>query len=242
MIPTYLQIAAGARGVRRHAACSWARRTSSAYEPGAYTGEVAAAELAEVGVRGRRGRPRRAPAPVRRDRRRRRGEDRRSPRARHHAGAVHRRAGPPATAPAAARATVAQLRADLEGVPAGAVIVAYEPVWAIGAPEPAADEHIVTVAARAPRRDRRRPRPRRQRRHLRRLRRPRPAHRASATASTDSSSAASRTTPTPSSPCSTRLRSRRPRSSVASRRAPDRSRQAQGSRAQARGSGCGGDA
>ena len=47
--------------------------------------------------------------------------------------------------PGASRANVEQLAADLEGVPAGPIIVAYEPVWAIGAAEPAADEHIVTV-------------------------------------------------------------------------------------------------
>ncbi|WP_308467068.1 triose-phosphate isomerase family protein [Rathayibacter soli] len=45
----------------------------------------------------------------------------------------------------AARATVTQLQASLDGAPHGAVIVAYEPVWAIGAPEPAPDTHITTV-------------------------------------------------------------------------------------------------
>lgn len=43
---------------------------------------------------------------------------------------------------AAALANVAQLSHALAGVPAGPVIVAYEPVWAIGASEPADDEHI----------------------------------------------------------------------------------------------------
>ena len=41
--------------------------------------------------------------------------------------------------------TVAQLIDALEGAPAGPLIVAYEPVWAIGAPEPASVEHIRTV-------------------------------------------------------------------------------------------------
>ena len=51
----------------------------------------------------------------------------------------------------AATATVAQLSADLAGAPAGPVIVAYEPVWAIGAPAPAPATHIsaVTSALRA---------------------------------------------------------------------------------------------
>lgn len=50
---------------------------------------------------------------------------------------------------AASAATVAvdQLRSALDGADAGAVIVAYEPVWAIGAPEPAGHDHIRVVAA-----------------------------------------------------------------------------------------------
>ncbi|MGW8482098.1 triose-phosphate isomerase family protein [Microbacterium sp. NPDC055903] len=48
---------------------------------------------------------------------------------------------------AAAVVAVAQLAAALTGAPAGAVIVAYEPVWAIGAPEPAGHAHIRVVAA-----------------------------------------------------------------------------------------------
>lgn len=47
----------------------------------------------------------------------------------------------------AATIAVAQLRSALDGADAGAVIVAYEPVWAIGAPEPAGHEHIRVVAA-----------------------------------------------------------------------------------------------
>lgn len=50
----------------------------------------------------------------------------------------------------AAIVAVAQLRSALEGADAGAVIVAYEPAWAIGAPEPAGHDHIrvVTTALR----------------------------------------------------------------------------------------------
>ena len=50
---------------------------------------------------------------------------------------------------------VRQLHAALADAPAGPLIVAYEPVWAIGAPEPAPAEHIATVARRAAERTRR---------------------------------------------------------------------------------------
>lgn len=52
---------------------------------------------------------------------------------------------------AAADVAVAQLRTAIDGAEAGEVIVAYEPVWAIGAPEPAPHDHIrvVTAALRA---------------------------------------------------------------------------------------------
>ena len=45
----------------------------------------------------------------------------------------------------AARVTIAQLGSALADAPAGPVIVAYEPVWAIGAPEPAPVAHIQAV-------------------------------------------------------------------------------------------------
>lgn len=45
----------------------------------------------------------------------------------------------------AAARTVAQLHDALEGAPEGALIVAYEPIWAIGAAEPAPVDHIRTV-------------------------------------------------------------------------------------------------
>jgi triosephosphate isomerase (TIM) len=50
-------------------------------------------------------------------------------------------------AAAAADAVVAQLRSALDDAPAGAVVVAYEPVWAIGATEPAPIPHILEVSA-----------------------------------------------------------------------------------------------
>ncbi|PCE16361.1 triose-phosphate isomerase [Microbacterium sp. SZ1] len=51
----------------------------------------------------------------------------------------------------AAHVAVAQLQSALDGAAPGRVIVAYEPVWAIGAPEPAGHDHIrvVAVALRA---------------------------------------------------------------------------------------------
>ncbi|MGN7862639.1 triose-phosphate isomerase family protein [Microbacterium sp. 22303] len=45
----------------------------------------------------------------------------------------------------AAASVLAQLHADLTGAPQGAVIVAYEPVWAIGATAPAPVEHVAVV-------------------------------------------------------------------------------------------------
>lgn len=52
---------------------------------------------------------------------------------------------------AAAVVAVELLRSALEAAEPGAIIVAYEPVWAIGAPEPAPHDHIrvVTAALRA---------------------------------------------------------------------------------------------
>jgi triosephosphate isomerase len=50
-------------------------------------------------------------------------------------------------ADAAARDVIGQLQSALNGAPAGRVIVAYEPVWAIGAAEPASPDHIRAVCA-----------------------------------------------------------------------------------------------
>lgn len=116
----------------------------SAYEPGAYTGEVTAAELAEAGVR--------VAEVGHAERRRLLGDTDDVVRAKTAAALAygitpvlcvgeHDRE----EATDAAAATVAQLRRHLAGAPAGPVIVAYEPVWAIGAPAPGPVEHIVTV-------------------------------------------------------------------------------------------------
>jgi triosephosphate isomerase len=47
----------------------------------------------------------------------------------------------------AASFCIAQLESALDGAAAGRVIVAYEPVWAIGAAEPASSEHVDAVCA-----------------------------------------------------------------------------------------------
>ncbi|UYN83180.1 MAG: triosephosphate isomerase [Microcella sp.] len=51
------------------------------------------------------------------------------------------------TATAAAEVVLAQVDAALADAPEGRVVVAYEPVWAIGAPQPAPDAHIRAVVA-----------------------------------------------------------------------------------------------
>ncbi|WP_243074407.1 triose-phosphate isomerase family protein [Microbacterium sp. SS28] len=116
----------------------------SAFEPGAYTGEVTAAELAEAGVR--------VAEIGHAERRRLFGESDEVVAAK--AAAALRHGITPVlcvgesarlSGPDAAAATIAQLHADLTGAPEGAVIVAYEPVWAIGAPEPAPAAHIASV-------------------------------------------------------------------------------------------------
>lgn len=122
----------------------------SSEEPGAFTGEVTAAELAEVGA---------TIAEIgHAERRRLFGETD------HETAAKARVALRAGLTPLlcigeterqepedAAIVAVVQLRSALDDADAGAVIVAYEPVWAIGAPEPAGHEHIriVTAALRA---------------------------------------------------------------------------------------------
>ncbi|MFJ4173147.1 triose-phosphate isomerase family protein [Microbacterium sp. NPDC089696] len=113
---------------------------------GAFTGEVTAAELAEVGA---------TIAEIgHAERRRLFGEDEAETAAKTRAalaagltpllciGETERQ-----DPRDAAGVAVAQLRSALDDAPADAVIVAYEPVWAIGAPEPAGHDHIRTVAA-----------------------------------------------------------------------------------------------
>ena len=149
VIPTYLQIAA-ARAAFAGTPILVGAQDVSQYDAGPFTGEVAASELAEVGV---------AVAEIGHAERRRLFEETDSTTAAKAAAALHHGLTPVLClgeqdrldAPDAAHTVVSQLAANLAGAPAGAVIVAYEPVWAIGAAEPAPHAHIsaVTLALRA---------------------------------------------------------------------------------------------
>jgi triosephosphate isomerase (TIM) len=144
VIPTYLQIARAIEAFEGTPTIIGAQ-DAAAEDTGAFTGEVSPAELAEIGVG--------VVEIGHAERRRLFGDTDDVVRAKTHAalrnglrpvlcvGEDHR--AEPSTA--AAR-TVQQLADALDGAPAGPLIVAYEPVWAIGAPEPAPVEHIRTLA------------------------------------------------------------------------------------------------
>ncbi|SHN21102.1 triose-phosphate isomerase [Streptomyces yunnanensis] len=115
-------------------------------EQGAWTGEVSAGMLVETGAR--------YVEVGHAERRRHFGETDETVAAKTRAAttaglvpvicAGEQRAGDPATA---AEETLAQVRAALAGAaPGSEVIVAYEPVWAIGAREPAPAGHVRAVA------------------------------------------------------------------------------------------------
>ena len=113
-------------------------------DDGAYTGEVSGAELAEAGV---------TVAEVGHAERRRIFAETEAIVAAKTAAALRNGITPVLCigelerqpADSAALEVVAQLASALSGAPAGRVIVAYEPVWAIGAAEPADAEHIRVV-------------------------------------------------------------------------------------------------
>jgi triosephosphate isomerase len=143
VVPTFLQIPAA----REAFACTpvlIGAQDVSAYPAGAFTGEIAASELAEIGV---------AVAEIGHAERRRLFGETDADTASKAAAALTAGLAPllclgetERTASAvSADAVVAQLHARLAGAPAGAVTVAYEPVWAIGAESPASLEHIVVV-------------------------------------------------------------------------------------------------
>ncbi|MET0812997.1 MAG: triose-phosphate isomerase family protein, partial [Microbacterium sp.] len=147
VIPTYLQIA-DALAAFAGTPIRVGAQDVSEFEPGAYTGEVTAAELAEIGV---------TVVEIGHAERRRLFGDTADVVAAKTATALRHGVTPvlcigenEQTMDAAAT-TIAQLRDALAGAPSGPVIVAYEPVWAIGAPEPAPATHIsaVTTALRA---------------------------------------------------------------------------------------------
>ncbi|SDG65586.1 triose-phosphate isomerase family protein [Microbacterium pygmaeum] len=144
VIPTYLQILPAVRAFEGTPVLIGAQDVATE-DAGAFTGEVSAPELAEVGVR--------VAEIGHAERRRLFGETDEIVAAKAAAalrnditpvlciGETERMSGADAAA-----ATIAQLQGDLEGAPAGPVIAAYEPVWAIGAPQPAPAQHIVAVA------------------------------------------------------------------------------------------------
>jgi triosephosphate isomerase len=143
VIPTYLQIPAAVEAFAGTPVRIGAQDVATE-DTGAFTGEVSAAELVEVGA---------TLAEIGHAERRRLFGETDEVTARK-AGAALRHGLTPVLCigeeerlapPDAAQATIAQLRADLAGAGDGPVIVAYEPVWAIGAPEPAPVDHITAV-------------------------------------------------------------------------------------------------
>jgi triosephosphate isomerase len=149
IIPTYLQVLPALDAFAGTHVVVGAQDVATD-DSGAFTGEVSAAELAEVGVR---------VAEVGHAERRRLFGETDEVVAAKTAAALRNGIAPVlclgeserADGAAAAAATITQLHSALEGAPAGRVLVAYEPVWAIGALEPAPASHIaeVTRALRA---------------------------------------------------------------------------------------------
>jgi triosephosphate isomerase len=144
--PTYLQVHAATRAFRGTPVLVGAQDVA-AHGPGPYTGEVSAAELAEVGVR---------LAEVGHAERRRLFGETDEVVATKVAIALRHGLTPVLCvgelgvggAEEAAADCLLQLHAALAGAPSGRVIVAYEPVWAIGAQHAAPLDHITTVCTR----------------------------------------------------------------------------------------------
>jgi len=144
VIPTYLQVLPAREAFAGTPVRIGAQDVATA-DSGAYTGEVSAAELAEVGV---------SIVEIGHAERRRLFGETDEVVAEKTAAALRNGVTPLVCvgetermdASGAAAATVAQLRRGLSGAPAGPVVVAYEPVWAIGAAEPAPASHVAAVA------------------------------------------------------------------------------------------------
>lgn len=143
VLPTYVQIPAAIMAFHDTPVRIGAQDVAST-ERGAFTGEVSAAELAEIGA---------SMAEIGHAERRRLYGETDAIVAQKAAASLHHGLTPVLCVGESERlpleeavdAVVAQLHADLVGVPAGPVVVAYEPVWAIGARRPAPARHIRTV-------------------------------------------------------------------------------------------------
>ena len=141
--PTYLQVLPALEAFRGTPVRIGTQNVAAAQE-GAFTGEVSAGELAEVGA---------TLAEIgHAERRRLFGETDRDVAAKTRVCLANgiapllcigeeREQDPNAAADIA----LGQLRAALADAEPGSVIVAYEPIWAIGASQPAGDDHVRTV-------------------------------------------------------------------------------------------------
>ena len=146
VIPTYLQVLPALEAFAGTPVVVGAQDIATD-DTGAFTGEVSGAELCEVGVR---------LAEVGHAERRRLFGETEAVVAAKTAAALRNGLTPvlclgePGRVEAtdAAADVLRQLHAAIDGAPAGRIIVAYEPVWAIGAPEPAPVAHIAEVARR----------------------------------------------------------------------------------------------
>lgn len=145
IVPGYLQLAPALEIFAGTPVVLGAQDVASA-DAGAFTGEVSAVELAEIGVR---------MAEIGHAERRRYFGETREIIASKVAAALRNGLTPllclgeseRMPAAEASAVLVDELRLLLADAPAGRVVLAYEPVWAIGAPEPAPSAHIAAVAS-----------------------------------------------------------------------------------------------
>lgn len=143
VVPTYIQVHSAIEAFAGTPVVVGAQ-DGATEDAGAFTGEVSAAELAEVGVR--------LVQVGHAERRDLFGENDEIVAAK--TSAILRNGLTPLlclgepeglSAVDAAQFVVEQLRSALAGAPAGRVLVAYEPTWAIGADEPASVTHVKEV-------------------------------------------------------------------------------------------------